>query len=73
MLGDGRKFGDSRNNDMNICAQIIAPSTALTAKNNIYFRGMGFFESITTKNNAEYFFDEAAGAAGLSSAISLVQ
>ena len=73
VLGADRKFGDSGNNDMNICAQIIAPTTDLTAKNNISFRGMGYFDSITTKNNAEYFFDESAGAAGVSPVISLVR
>ncbi|HEV7300913.1 MAG TPA: pilus assembly protein TadG-related protein [Tepidisphaeraceae bacterium] len=73
VLGSGRTFGDDSSNDVEICAQVLAPGAALEAKNNMKFRGRGIFRSIETKNNAEYYYDEDDGPAGPSSSISLVK
>ncbi|MDB5299845.1 MAG: hypothetical protein JWO87_1508 [Phycisphaerales bacterium] len=50
-------------NNTNIIADVIAPNSAFTEKNNLYYYGRGFFKSIDTKNNADFYYDEAFGAA----------
>jgi Flp pilus assembly protein TadG len=66
-------FGDSGGNGMNITAKVIAPGCDFTAKNNLNFCGEGLFNSITTKNNANFFYDTQIGPGGGSSVVSTVQ
>jgi Flp pilus assembly protein TadG len=73
VLGADRTFGNTASNHMDLCAQVVAPGADLQVKNNLKFRGWGLFQTIETKNNAEYYFDESDGPAGPSSAISLVR
>jgi len=62
-LGSSRTFGNSGGNDMDITAYVIAPGANFAAKNNLVFRGSGFFNSIDVKNNADFFYDESLGLA----------
>ena len=48
---------------MDITAYVIAPGANFAAKNNLVFRGSGFFNSIDVKNNADFFYDESLGLA----------
>jgi hypothetical protein len=66
-------FGDSASNGMNITAQVQAPGSDFVAKNNLYYAGSGIFNSITTKNNAEFYFDEQQGAMNGLDAVATVQ
>ncbi|MDB5289154.1 MAG: Endoglucanase [Phycisphaerales bacterium] len=50
-------------NNTNIIADVIAPNSDFTEKNNLYYYGRGFFKSIDTKNNADFYYDEAFGSA----------
>jgi hypothetical protein len=50
-------------NNSNIVADVLAPNVAFSEKNNLYYYGRGFFASINTMNNAEFYYDEAFGAA----------
>jgi hypothetical protein len=56
-------FADSDNNGNNIdlVADISAPSAAFSAKNNLTFRGRMIAASITVKNNADVYYDTALG------------
>jgi hypothetical protein len=62
-LGTGRTFGDSGSNTIDITARVIAPGSDFSSKNNGTFRGEGIFNSITTKNNWELYYDETLGDA----------
>jgi Flp pilus assembly protein TadG len=44
-----------------IIAHIVAPRADFTTKNNFKLCGTCIFQSITVKNNGEFFFDETAG------------
>lgn len=66
-------FGDAAANGMTIYAAVVAPGSDFTAKNNLDYYGSGIFNSITTKNNAEFFYDEAQGPMNGSNAVSTVQ
>lgn len=66
-------FGDSKNNNIEIVAVISAPNSAFVAKNNLKFRGSMIFNTITTKNNADFFYDEALGQASGMASISTVE
>jgi Flp pilus assembly protein TadG len=61
--GSSTSFGDSGSNGMNITARVFAPNTDFTAKNNLFFAGTGVFNTITTKNNANFYYDEDQGPA----------
>jgi hypothetical protein len=65
VVGNNRTFGDSKaNGNANtyaIIGNVIAPTADFTMKNNLRFTGAGIFKTITTKNNAEFFYDEALG------------
>jgi hypothetical protein len=63
--GASSTFGSTAGgaNNTNIIADILAPTVAMTEKNNLYYYGRGFFASIDTKNNADFYYDEAFGAA----------
>jgi Flp pilus assembly protein TadG len=67
-----RTFGDANANGVTITAQIEAPNSTLTFKNNFTMRGMATFEDINVKNDATFFYDEAAGPAGTVKSITLV-
>src|SRR5579864_7448177 len=54
-------FGDSNANGMTIYATIYAPGSDFSARNNLTFYGSAVFNSITTQNNANFFFDQALG------------
>jgi hypothetical protein len=56
-----RTFGDPAGNGLDIVAQIVAPYSAFSAKNNLKIRGSAIFGSIYVKNNAEFYGDEASG------------
>ena len=66
-------FGDGASNGMNITADVIAPNSDFTAKNNLDFYGSAIFNSITVKNNANFFYDTTLGPADGSSVVSTVQ
>jgi Flp pilus assembly protein TadG len=66
-------FGDPSINGMAITADVIAPGSDFTAKNNLTFYGAGFFNSITTKNNADFYYDTTIGPADGSTVVSMVQ
>jgi hypothetical protein len=62
-LGTGRTFGDSASNSLDITARIIAPGSDFSSRNNGTFRGAGVFNTITIKNNWEFYYDETLGKA----------
>lgn len=66
-------FGDSGGNGMIITADVTAPGCDFTAKNNLNFYGTGLFNTITTKNNANFWYDEDAGPASGGMIISQVK
>jgi len=66
-------FGDASSNGMNITAHVIAPTVDFDAKNNLYFAGSAVFNTITTKNNADFFYDEAMGPMNGTNAVATVQ
>lgn len=72
-LGTNRTFGSSTANGMDITAVIIAPTSDFSAKNNLIFRGSGFFKSITVWNNAQFYYDESMGAAAGGVDVTLVK
>ena len=57
-------FGDGSANGMSITANIIAPGSDFSAKNNLTFNGSGVFNSISAKNNANFFFDTQLTGSG---------
>ena len=58
-------FGSSAGsaNNTTIIADVLAPYSDFTEKNNLYYYGRGFFNTITTKNNADFYYDQAFGQA----------
>jgi hypothetical protein len=62
-LGTGRTFGDSAINNLDITARIIAPGSDFSSRNNGTFRGAGVFNTITIKNNWDFYYDETLGKA----------
>lgn len=66
-------FGDGNFNGMTLTAAVIAPQCDFVTKNNLYYAGMGIFNSIATKNNALFFYDEAQGPMNGSNTIKTVQ
>jgi hypothetical protein len=58
---------------MNITAVVEAPGSDFLAKNNLTFLGSGVFNTITTKNNASFFYDEAQGPMNGSNKVATVQ
>jgi hypothetical protein len=71
--GSGNTFGDSGSNGMNITATVFAPTVDFTSKNNLNYAGTGIFNTITTKNNANFFYDESHGPADGTFTVSTVQ
>jgi len=50
-------FGDDTANNTTLIADVIAPGSALSAKNNLTFLGRAIFDQIKTQNNATFFYD----------------
>ena len=66
-------FGDSSANGITIYATVYAPNSDFSAKNNLTFYGSGTFNSITAKNNANFFFDQSLGSMNGSAKIQTVK
>ena len=66
-------FGDGLYNGMNLTANVIAPNSDFLTKNNLNYYGSGVFNTITTKNNANFYYDTNLGLADGSSIISTVK
>lgn len=58
-----RSFGDSGSNNVDIYAVISAPDSDFTVKNNLNFYGSAIFDTITAKNNADFYYDESSTSA----------
>jgi Flp pilus assembly protein TadG len=71
--GSGNTFGDSGSNGMNITATVFAPTIDFTSKNTLNYAGTGIFNTITTKNSANFFYDESHGPADGTYTVSTVQ
>jgi len=72
-LGSNRTFGDSKANKVDIVADVIAPGADLAMNNNLTFKGVAVFDTITTKNDAQFFVDEASGMGMVAKQIQLVK
>jgi Flp pilus assembly protein TadG len=72
-LGANRTFGDSKANNINIVAAIQAPASDFIINNNLTFMGVAIFETIITRNDAEFYVDEAAGMGAVARQITLVK
>jgi hypothetical protein len=66
-------FDSGTNNNIQIFGRVFAPGSDLLIKNNLYFAGSGIFNSITSKNNASFFYDEQQGPGNGSYAVATVQ
>jgi hypothetical protein len=63
-LGTNRQFNCGA---VDVIARIIAPGSDFVNNNTVKFYGACLFNTITTKNNCQFFFDEQiAGAAAIS-------
>ena len=56
-------FGDLGINGLNLTAGVYAPNSDFLSKNNLYYYGSGIFNTIVTKNNAEFYYDVMLGTA----------
>jgi hypothetical protein len=65
-------FGDPDGNNSTITANIIAPGCDFELKNTLLFKGKMTFRTIILKNNADFYYDEASGAAA-TQVVSLVE
>jgi hypothetical protein len=72
-LGSNRNFGDGSSNGMDVVAVVSAPGADFLAKNNMKFRGSLTCNTITCKNNAEFYYDESNGSATGAPTISVSQ
>jgi hypothetical protein len=61
-LGTGRVFDTDEDNGVDIVADILAPGSAFTARNNLHFRGRMSFATVDLKNNAEIYYDAILGS-----------
>lgn len=73
--GAGTIFGGDNANNVTVTASIDAPQTDLIANNCPGLHGRGTFKTITVKNNAEFYYDEALqiGIPGYGQAVTLVR
>jgi hypothetical protein len=72
-IGNNRTFGDVGTNNVIVVADVESPGGNFVAKNNLNFYGMAVFNTMTVKNNSNFFFDEAAGMGLGAKAITLVK
>jgi Flp pilus assembly protein TadG len=63
-LGNGRKFGDSKSNNVTIVAVVNAPGSDFSFKNKLKYVGAGVFNSISAKNGADFFYDQKINGVG---------
>ena len=65
VVGNNRTFGDTNasgsSKTFTLAAVVTAPTADLAIKNTFRFSGAGIFKSITTKNNAEFYYDIGLG------------
>jgi hypothetical protein len=54
-------FGDAGNNNITIVADVSGPHSDFSTKNNLTFAGSGIFNTITVKNNADFYYDYSEG------------
>ena len=57
--GASSYVGGANANNVDITAEVYAPDSDLTSKNNAYIRGSGIFRSMYAKNNLELYADRA--------------
>jgi Flp pilus assembly protein TadG len=72
-LGTGQTFGDSNGNNASIAAVIEAPGSDCSFKNGVTFCGSALFGTITTRNSANFFCDEATAHGSGTTKVALVQ
>ena len=56
--GAGTTFGGSKANGVTVVADLVAPQTDFSAKNDAHLRGRAVLRSIDANNNAELYYDE---------------
>ena len=56
--GAGTTFGGSKANGVTVVADLVAPQTDFSAKNNAHIRGRAVVRSFDAKNDAELYYDE---------------
>jgi Flp pilus assembly protein TadG len=66
-------FGDALVSGMTIVANVVAPNSDFVTKNNLDFYGSGVFNTITNKNNANFYYDTVLGPADGSPVVSTVK
>ena len=66
-------FGNAGSDGGDITADIEGPSSDFVVKNNFTFRGRMIFNTITVKNNVDFFYDETFGPVAGSTTISTVR
>ena len=66
-------FGDGDYNGMNLVANVVAPHSDFLTKNSLNYYGSGAFNTITTKNNANFYYDTNLGLADGTSIVSTVK
>jgi Putative Flp pilus-assembly TadE/G-like len=68
-------FGDAAGsaNNTTVIADVMAPTCDFLEKNAVFFYGRGFFNSITDRNNADFYYDGAEGSAIGGKTITTVQ
>jgi hypothetical protein len=71
--GSATFYDSGTNNNIQIFARVYAPGSDFLIKNNLYFAGSGIFNSITSKNNASFFYDEQQGPGNGTYAVATVQ
>jgi Flp pilus assembly protein TadG len=66
-------FGDLGINGLNLTAGVYAPNSDFLSKNSLSYYGGGIFNTITTKNNAEFYYDIMLGPADGSPVVTTVK
>jgi hypothetical protein len=61
-LGADRVFDTDEDNGVDIVADVVAPGSAFTARNNLHFRGRMSFATVDLRNNAEIYYDAILGS-----------
>jgi Flp pilus assembly protein TadG len=60
-IGTSRTFCDANSTDMLLVADVESPGSDFTANDSVLYLGSGTFNTMTLKNGAAMFNDEAAG------------
>jgi hypothetical protein len=56
--GAGTFFGGKNTNNLTMVADVVAPQSDFSVKNNATLMGHGIFNTITIKNNGEFYYDQ---------------